>query len=162
MLKKQQDVVSHFLQAKQTRKHSSPIISASNRLLGEAVLRSMELDGEFYGQNRRPITSRDERQSGFEKVISNAYGDQPSRPASSKIAHSLVGEAIIDLLSNIILRPLPVLLATFFGFLLCLAYYLFAYFNNQSFYFQTIIASCLIGYLLGWIIDLFYLFKRRK
>lgn len=158
MSKKQHNVVSQFLQDK---KPSRPLITGSNRLIGEAVLRSMELDGEFYGANRQPIISRDEQRQGFDGIVANAYSSS-SQPLASRIAHADLVEAKFDFLTHILLRPLPLLAASIVGFLASLVYYLFVYFNHQKFYYQMILVALLIGYLLGWLIELINLATSKR
>jgi len=104
-------------------------------------------------EQKRMITKKDKEQS-FNTTMREVRSQMsPASRTFSKIIHQPTVEKASELLGNTVARPNAILSGSLFAFLFTASFYLIARFNGYPLSGTETIASFILGWLVGLIID---------
>lgn len=153
----QHEVIREKLEQHQEHESEPSLESARHEALEQAGHHEHEMAHEnardTAPEHERIITKKDKEQS-FTTTIREVQSQMsPGNRALSKVIHQPTVEKISDVVGNTVARPNAILTGALVAFLFTASFYLIARFNGYPLSGSETIASFILGWLVGLVID---------
>lgn len=153
----QREAIREGLERHQEREQDTSVESARHEALEQAAQPERESRHETTKKDaperERSITKKDKEQSFATTMREVRSQMSPANRAFSKVIHQPAVEKISDTLGSTVARPNAILSGSLCAFIVTASFYLIARFNGYPLSGSEAIASFVLGWFIGLIID---------